>query len=694
MHNTERLLGQTTILLLSFFLIGCRGAAPLVEDVSTQVLPIPTQVLVETPTLPPTEPSPEFTLDPIPSRVMRDPVTEAAHQTAADLSAADRVPVDYYSLALEVRGMMIQDLEAELPSSDLELGDRTELIINYDLQGDYRPVSAIVRQLTPNAVWWLSEGVTLSDSQIAGAAQRFEEDVIPSNRAVFGQEWIPGIDNDPRVHILLVAPSTWRGFYGYFSMMNQYPRSLFPNSNQREMIVLNVETGEYGSSGEYISEIKRLDTSDFAGQLAHEYQHLIHWNVNHNQDNWLNEAMSELASFLMTSLDPKSTLGLTNMEYFAQNPHIQLTSRPDRSKIFDRQVIYGHYGGEKLLAVYLMEQFGIQFIRDLMNNPTPGVYGIQQAVDKRIEGRGFIDVFASWLVANLINQPALEQGQFGYQQITPFEPVQEDIKTFPIQTIAARLKPFGARYYRISADQPVEVSFSGSTMARLAPFDPPNGHYVWYSNRGDETVFSLWREFDLTGVESATLNYQVSYDLEKDYDYGYVQVSTDGGETWSILETEYGSDENPHNTALGVGYTGYSGSWLSESLDLSTYVGNHILLRFQVINDYTTNLFGLQIDDIEIPEIGFFDGVEDDTGNWYTQGFIRSSNFVPVEWIVWLVTNAETPKVTRIDIDSHQATEVIIKGLGSEFQSATLVVSPTAPVTSMELDYDIVFKYP
>ncbi|MBE0411679.1 MAG: immune inhibitor A, partial [Anaerolineales bacterium] len=182
--------------------------------------------------------------------------------------------------------------------------------------------------------------------------------------------------------------------------------------------------------------------------------------------------------------------------------------------------------------------------------------------------------------------------------------------------------------------------------------------------------------------------------LESDYDYGYVQVSLDGGENWSILDTEHGRHENPHSTALGMGYSGFSGGWLSESLDLSSYTGNRILLRFQVINDYTTNRFGLQVDDIEIPEIEFFDGAEDDSVNWHTQGFVRSSNFVPAEWIVWLVTHAESPEVTRIEIGSEQPAEFIIAGLGSEYQSATLVVSPTAPVTSSEVDYDLILQYP
>jgi hypothetical protein len=40
------------------------------------------------------------------------------------------------------------------------------------------------------------------------------------------------------------------------------------------------------------------------------------------------------------------------------------------------------------------------------------------------------------------------------------------------------------------------------------------------------------------------------------------------------------------------------------------------------------------LDEIAIPELDFFDGAEIDSGGWEARGFIRNSNFIPVEWIV------------------------------------------------------------
>jgi len=50
--------------------------------------------------------------------------------------------------------------------------------------------------------------------------------------------------------------------------------------------------------------------------------------------------------------------------------------------------------------------------------------------------------------------------------------------------------------------------------------------------------------------------------------------------------------------------------------------------------DLRTYRDGLQLDEIAIPELDFFDGVEIDSGCWEACVFIRNSKFIPVELIV------------------------------------------------------------
>ena len=53
-------------------------------------------------------------------------------------------------------------------------------------------------------------------------------------------------------------------------------------------------------------------------------------------------------------------------------------------------------------------------------------------------------------------------------------------------------------------------------------------------------------------------------------------VSTDGGATWTPITTTRTTDEDPHGNAYGPGYTGQSGGWVQESIDLTPYVGQQI----------------------------------------------------------------------------------------------------------------------
>ena len=223
--------------------------------------------------------------------------------------------------------------------------------------------------------------------------------------------------------------------------------------------------------------------------------------------------------------------------------------------------------------IYLFEQFGPKFIQDLASNPEPGVFSIQQELDKLPEAPLFDDVFANFLLANLLNYRGLNGGIWGYEDYTPFIPEREVISSFSDDVLETKLPPYGAEYYEIRSDETVEVSFTGSTMARLTPIDPASGQYAWYSNRGDATAFRLTRGFDLSGLGSATLNYKIWYELEELYDFAYLEVSIDNGESWTILETANSTTNDPHDLSYGFAYTGAVLEWKDESIDLSAYAG-------------------------------------------------------------------------------------------------------------------------
>jgi immune inhibitor A len=603
-----------------------------------------------------------------------------ALQTVEELNSSERPTIDLYRLAQEFNGITSEELfPVVINEIDFELNDRLDFIIDKDLAGDFRAQPAILRHISENAYWWKGVTTQADDEQIVAAARLFEDQIIKTNRELFGTEWSPGIDIDSRIHILLIDEPGWGDTIGYFNSLHEYPSSIEPNSNQKEMVIINLGAVSINSKA-------------FAGELAKAYQEMIHWNQDANEEPWFKEAMSTLAAFLNGAPPADNGFRYSDNELFASDPATQLNSHPDVRATEDEVPYFPHYAAERLFAIYLYEQFGPQLIKDIVMNPAPGISGIQEALEKLPGSPSFLDIFADWIVANLLNRTTLDKGQFGYQEIRPTRPKLETVESFTGEPIADQLPPYSARYYEVRHNGPVQVDFTGSTMTRLTPADPVSGDFAWYSTRGDESEFTLARIFDISVVDSATLRFKVWYQLEEHHDYAYVEISLDGGRTWEILDTIHGTDSNPYNAALGTGYTGSTPDWKFDSVDLTPYTGQKVQIRFHVITDSITSWEGFQVDDITIPEIGYFDGAEDDFGGWITEGFIRSSNIVPVEWIMWLVKNSNPIQVERLNLTPDQTANFETSGLSESYNQAIIVVSPTAQFTTTGIDYEIKFE--
>jgi bacillopeptidase F (M6 metalloprotease family) len=149
------------------------------------------------------------------------------------------------------------------------------------------------------------------------------------------------------------------------------------------------------------------------------------------------------------------------------------------------------------------------------------------------------------------------------------------------------------------------------------------------------------------------------FEIEPDYDYGYVEVSTDGGAHWTPLRTEASSTTDPNGQNLGNGLTGDSGGgttpgWVHLTADLSAYAGKQIKLRFEYVTDGNLNLGGFAIDDIEITGLPL-DDAETDNG-WTVSGFVRSTNVVSQRYIVQVIRFADRATVDRRIVDNGQLT--------------------------------------
>lgn len=134
---------------------------------------------------------------------------------------------------------------------------------------------------------------------------------------------------------------------------------------------------------------------------------------------------------------------------------------------------------------------------------------------------------------------------------------------------------------------------------------PAAGSYEYWGGQKDESDTNMVTDVDLTGKSSATLTFDAWYDIEEQWDFAFVQVSTDGGTTWTSLgNANTRSDVTPQGypTILTSmpGFTGNSNGWKAQSFDLSNYKGQKIKLRLRYATDWASSQEGFFADNIKV----------------------------------------------------------------------------------------------
>lgn len=617
---------------------------------------------------PPVEPTPS---------IVRDEPPDAAQETLRLLEATE-VPVrDLHELAVRLKGLPPDTPRAINPdgSPDYPIGTcRIFHASNVDTDEQF-DLTACLRYKTDHVYMWVEKGVSVDEDALRAAAELFERKTYPTNRAFFGSEWTPGVDNDPHLSILH-ARNLGSSVAGYYSSADEFVSAVREDSNEMEMFYINIEN-------------VRVNSEFYNGVLAHEFQHMIHWYNDRNEETWLNEGFSELASFL-------NGHDAGGSEYmFAQRPDTQLNSWPEGPGTAGP-----NYGAGYLFTTYFLDRFGPEATKELVAHDENGFAAVDAVLSDLGSGLTHVDLFADWVIANLVDDPSIDEGQYGYREIDPPSPTLNarfGPSDYPLSR-EATVYQYATDYIELESNSPLLFSFTGSTLVGLINTRAHSGQYLWWSNRGDDSDMTLTRAFDLSGVDTATLRFWCWYDIEEDWDYAYVEVSTDGGQTWEILTTPSGTPSNPNGNSFGWAYTGRSGDgdepeWIEEQVDLSPYAGREILLRFEYVTDDAVNRPGFALDDLSIPEIGYSSDFEADDGGWSARGFIRHANVLPQQWLVQLVLFGAQTTVQRLPLEADQTGQWEIP-LGDGTRRAVIAISAFAPVTTEPASYSYTVQLP
>ena len=346
------------------------------------------------------------------------------------------------------------------------LGQTVQINVNetYDQSGR-KNLSATLRAISAHAYFYVEDQYWNSLNSPTRAAlteallilaQDFEQHVYAKEVQLWGSEPNPGVDNDPRITVLLHDLKAGNG--GYFDSIHGFPKTIFSDSNEREMFVISIEA---------------LGATIAKSFMSHEFQHLISFNQKElvrktSEEVWLNELRSEYAISVSGFNIPFSGSSLENrIRTFLDSPTDSLTEWANARSDYAQVALFGQY---------LIEQFGPAILSETLQSANWGIDSINKWLISRGLPERFVDLFRNWAIANYLNDTARD-GRYGYQleglksfRITP----QALTISYPNeQTIFHSAKPWQATWQRynflnLPADKAVKIEVAGDPLFSVA----------------------------------------------------------------------------------------------------------------------------------------------------------------------------------------------------------------------------------
>jgi hypothetical protein len=121
-----------------------------------------------------------------------------------------------------------------------------------------------------------------------------------------------------------------------------------------------------------------------------------------------------------------------------------------------------------------------------------------------------------------------------------------------------------------------------------------SGSYSYKATDANEDAFAMTTTYPFLVEAGDSLTFWTWYDIEVNYDMGFVEVSTDGRSFWIV-------------DSLDGKLNGASGGWVRKAYSLDGYVGQSIFIRFRYATDGYVLGEGLYVDDVS--PVSYYDSI-------------------------------------------------------------------------------------
>lgn len=670
---------------------------------------------------------------------------------------ADALVRDPAALAQRLLGVDDMPPIPDLPTL-YDVGDSKTFFVGKRGADHPTTITATLAGVTPEIYLWVEQGVDYNPATMQQLAQLIDQLVgalrwrgtytpsalLPATRGQVVDPTnlypLPDVDGDPHLYIVFATDLTEERD-AIVNPVDSLPTAFQPAGygNVHETIVIN--TSPFVGAD--------LSNQVFTNAIVRGVFNLVFDTHVDAQPAWLREG---LAWYLLSRLQqtPVATADVADYLLAAETPLLAPSTLTTRTQTL---------GAELLFMAYLSQRYGDSAVLGLYGadgdgmTPLDNTFAALGTTDP-ISGDVVTgdDAFADFVMTNGLNG-AFGDGRYVHRVAQLTRGAVANATAIPRipATLTGAAAPYGAHYYEFQTDRATVLEFrleDSGTVERLnlSNSDDIENRFYW-SGRAPNRDHTLTRAFDLSGVDHATLTYDVWYDLAEGWNYGYVEVSSDGGQTWQVVRAPNSSTQNRYGAAYGPGYTGISnpdgprpfpvigvqiaddgvtifavepGSpaadagleagdriagydsapwpgtpnilallagygpgdtlnlwiqrgnrqvdvpvvlgasptrmvqpeprWLEETVDLSAYAGQAIVVRFEYVSLPGRWNGGMAVDNIAVPELDFLDDAEG-ASDWTQAGWEIVSNAVPARFLIQIATfgaQTEPPRVRRL----------------------------------------------
>ncbi len=302
-------------------------------------------------------------------------------------------------------------------STTTPLGSVSFWAVDFTNNNSYYQVNATKVGEGNNCYIYVENGQSVSSTAINDIISQFDNTIHPDENTAYGSEPNPGIDSDSKIYIFLLnvrdgftAGTSTSFIAGYFDPISEYSVSQNSHSNQKEIIFMNVNTA---------AKINP-DSIEFFATIAHEFQHMIHWEQKTHLQNktdatWIDEAMAQVARDYC-GYGPDYSSVFSYEHDLSRNVNHSLVN-------FDESV--GNYGMNYMWAQYMKDRFdsaagtvtGHSLFWNMLHNTSTSITEVNDALKAINSSKDFTSAFRDWAVANFFGNGATfgaPQSQWGY----------------------------------------------------------------------------------------------------------------------------------------------------------------------------------------------------------------------------------------------------------------------------------------